>query len=79
MVVGQLAGERLMAALDYRLRDVAALSAVQVAVVLHALADHTALIVALTYRRDESSPWPEAQSLGRWLHDVGDQLEGWPA
>jgi len=30
---------------------------------------------ALQHRRDDSSPWPEATSIGRWLHDVGNDLE----
>lgn len=47
----------------------------QVAMVLHALADHTAIMSALKYRPDPTSPWPEANSIGRWLHDVGDDLE----
>ena len=47
----------------------------QVAMVLHALADHTAIMSALKHRPDETSPWPEATSIGRWLHDVGNELE----
>ena len=48
----------------------------QVAMVLHALAaDHVATMSALKYRRDDTSPWPEATSIGRWLHDVGDDLK----
>ncbi|HEU5376391.1 MAG TPA: hypothetical protein VFV38_13180 [Ktedonobacteraceae bacterium] len=47
----------------------------QVALVLHALANHTAIISAFKHRRDATSPWPEALSVGRWLHDVGNDLE----
>lgn len=46
----------------------------QVAAVLHALADHTALVQAVSWR-----PEPDegaALSVGRWLHDLGDLLEG---
>lgn len=47
--------------------------------VLHALADHTAIMQALKHRSDPTSPWPEATSVGRWLHDVGHNLENiWP-
>lgn len=73
-VVGEPAADRLMRQLDYRLHpDAAPLNRDQVAVVLHALADHTALMAALEHRR-EDTPWPEATSVGRWLHDVGNQL-----
>ena len=75
-VADEPAADRLMRSLDYRLSSVIEpLTPEQVAVVLHALADHTALQAALAYRRDIASPWPEATSLGRWLHEVGDQLE----
>lgn len=50
-------------------------SAIQVAIVLHALADHTAIMQMLAYRPDSTSPWPQATSAGRWLHDVGNDLE----
>lgn len=49
---------------------------IQVAVVLHALADHTAIMSMLNHRHDETSPWPHATSVGRWFHDVGHDLEG---
>jgi len=64
-----------MRSLDYRRRavEVEPLTPVQVAVVCHALADHTALLEALRYA--PGGPWPEARSVGRWLHAVGDQLE----
>lgn len=76
MVAGQRAADRLMLALDYRLSPgVAPLTEEQVAVVLHALADHTALMAALAYRPDPTSPWREALSVGHWLHDAADQLE----
>lgn len=47
----------------------------QVAAVLHGLADHTALMAALDYSKPEDGYWPEATSLGRWLHDTANQLE----
>lgn len=75
-VAGEPAGKRLMKALDNRRFDGAAKpNANQVAMVLHALADHTAIMEALKYRPDLTSPWPEATSIGRWMHDTGDQIE----
>lgn len=75
-VAGQPAADRLMGALDYRLHPgTRRLSRDQVAVVLHALADHTAIQAALVYRPDLASPWPHATSMGRWLHDVADDLD----
>ncbi|MFS0885306.1 hypothetical protein [Aeromicrobium sp. 179-A 4D2 NHS] len=67
--------------MDYRLSPgVEPLTEEQVAVVLHSLADHTALIQAIDY-----TPRPEgrsyslydeaATSVGQWLHDVADDLE----
>ncbi len=50
----------------------------QVAMVLHALADHTALEQARAYDRIkdgvEDKFWPTSLSVGRWLHDLGDYL-----
>jgi hypothetical protein len=75
-VCGESAADRLWRSLDYRLSPTTpGLTRNQVAIVLHALADHTAITEALRYRRDESSPWPEANSLGRWFHDTADQME----
>lgn len=52
----------------------------QIAMVLHALADHTSLMQAVGWRRGEG-PWPEATSVGRWLHHYGDHMRdsvwGW--
>jgi hypothetical protein len=45
----------------------------QLAVVLHALADHTALVAALNF--DRSGAWPDATSVGRFLHAWGDRFE----
>lgn len=76
MVAGQPASLRVMQSLDNRRFDGAQKpNAVQVAMVLHALADHTAIMEALKHRPDPTSPWQEATSVGRWLHDVGDDLE----
>jgi hypothetical protein len=75
-VAGESAAERLMRSLDYRLAPEARhLTQREVAIVMHALADHTAIMAALEYARDETCPWPEARSLGRWFHAVGDELE----
>lgn len=77
IVAGKPAHERLMQQIQHERRrfvETDPPSASQVAMVLHALADHTAIMTALQYRR-EDGPWPEATSIGRWLHDVGDDLE----
>lgn len=42
----------------------------QVAMVLHALADYTALQQALRWGSAEDP----AQSVGRWLHDLADEI-----
>lgn len=73
------AADRLMRSLDYRLSPPGTerLTPVQVAVVLHALADHTALEEARTYRRvdgEQGDYWPTSRAIGRWLHDTADQL-----
>lgn len=76
VVAGESAADRLMRSLDYRLApDARRLTPVEVAIVLHALADHTALEAAREWRPDPSSPWPRSLSIGRWLHDTADQLE----
>jgi len=77
MVAGVPASERLMQQVNYRRRytDTGVITPQQVAVVLHALADHTAIMTMLDHRLDETSPWPEATSIGRWFHDVGNELE----
>lgn len=75
MVAGQPAADRLMRQLDNRITGEPKPTHKQVAMVLHALADHTAIMQALRHRPDPTSPWPEANSVGRWLHDVGDDLE----
>lgn len=77
-VVGEDAHERLMRSIkdeERRVEGTDIPSQRQVAMVLHALADHTAIMAALEYRPDPTSPWPEATSIGRWLHDVGHVLE----
>lgn len=75
----ETAADRLMKAVDIQhstgLYDCEKPTPMQVAVVLHALADHTAIMSALKYRPDPTSPWPEATSIGRWYHDVGSDLE----
>jgi hypothetical protein len=73
-VSDQYAADRLMEQISYQQRRIpgATPTHMQVAMVLHALADHTAIMSALKHRPDPTSPWPEATSVGRWLHDVGD-------
>lgn len=76
-VAGEPAADRLMRALDYRLTpDTSPLTRDQVAVVLHALADHTAIMAALEWRTEPNGYSPSATSVGRWFHDVADALEG---
>lgn len=78
-VAGQLMSIRIMQSIHNqkagRFSHVDVPSEEQVAMVFHALADHTAIMEALKHRPDPTSPWPEATSVGRWLHDVGDSLE----
>lgn len=80
-VAGEAAGVRLMRSLDYRLvrGKFPPLTPGQVAVVLHALADHTALEAAREWRYEPDAPWPRSRSIGRWLHDTADQLEAFDA
>ncbi len=47
----------------------------QIAMVLHALADHTAIQHAQTFSLDEDSPWPASTSIGRFLHAYGDRFD----
>lgn len=76
LVVGQPAIDRLMRQVAQASRTIPGETPTlrQVAMVLHALADHTALQAALRYRDDDGP----ATSVGRWLHAVGDQAE-WAA
>lgn len=74
-VSGGNATDRLMQSLDNRRTGEPKPSKLQVAMVLHALADHTAIMKMLKHRPDPTSPWPEATSIGRWFHDVADELE----
>ncbi len=77
MVAGEPAADRLMRSLDNRRFDGEIKpSKEQVSMVLHALADHTAIMEMLKHRPDPTSPWQEATSVGRWFHDVADCLEG---
>ncbi len=75
--MGERMADRLRRALDYRLHpDAEPITDSQLAVVLHALADHTALLAALDYRPPADGHWPQATSLGRWFHDTADQFDG---
>lgn len=78
-VAGQNATDRLMGQIHQENRriDGEPPTAMQVAMVLHALADHTAIMEMLKHRPDPTSPWPKATSVGRWFHDVGDAMEGY--
>ena len=69
------AGDRIMRSLDNRITGEPKPTPKQVAMVLHALADHTVILSALEHRPDPTSPWPQATSMGRWFHDVADDLE----
>jgi hypothetical protein len=46
----------------------------QLAMVMHALADHTLIQAAMAYDTSQT-PWPEATSIGRFFHAVGDLLD----
>lgn len=80
------ASDRIMRSLDNRRTGAAKPTRVQVAMVLHALADHTAIMQMTRYDRmgkaqqgedpkKETSYWPTETSIGRWFHAVGDDLE----
>lgn len=81
MVAGEPAAERLIKYTQQQYRyhltasEGGVVNPLQIALVLHALADHTAIMEALKHRPDPDSPWPEATSIGRWLHDVADDIE----
>lgn len=76
------AANRIMKQLDNRLTGEPKPTRKQVAMVLHALADHTAIMHMVDFdRRDRFHPgqeeklWPTETSIGRWFHAVGDDLE----
>ncbi len=75
-VAGRPAIDRLMGQVAQEARTIPgpAPTLRQVAMVLHALADHTALLAALEHDRS-GTHWPDATSVGRWLHAVGDQAQ----
>lgn len=75
-------GDRLMKQLDNRLTGEDKPTRKQVGMVLHALADHTAIMHMTQYDRQskwhpdkEEEYWPTETSIGRWFHAVGDDLE----
>ena len=85
-VSGENAGDRIMRNLDNRITGEPKPTKKQVAMVLHALADHTAICVMVKYDRmgkaqqgedptKETKFWPTETSIGRWFHDVGHELE----
>lgn len=73
-VCGQPAADRLLAHVHWLAPpNDPPISADVVAIILRALADYTALVEAVRWRPDPTDPSP-AVSVGRWLHDVADQL-----
>jgi hypothetical protein len=79
------AADRIMRSLDNRLMGEPKPSRKQVGMVLHALADHTAIMEMVQLDRldhhgsnagKETKYWPTETSIGRWFHAVGDDLEG---
>lgn len=81
------ASDRIMRSLDNRrYPKVQRPTRKQVAMVLHALADHTAIMEMTRFDRlehngsnkgEETKYWPTETSIGRWFHRVGDDLEDW--
>ncbi len=49
----------------------------QIALMFRALADHTAIMQALHFDPDPTSPWPQATSLGRWYLAMRDAFKDW--
>ncbi len=48
----------------------------QIAMVLHALADHTSIMQALNFDPEPGrTRWPSATSVGRFLHAYGDRFD----
>lgn len=76
-VAGQPAKDRLMEAVvrEHNFYGGECPSPHQVAIVLHALADHSAIMEMLQYNVDFKSPWPQATSIGRWFHALGHEME----
>ena len=83
IVAGEPAADRLMKALDNRITGEPKPTRKQVAMVLHALADHTAIMQMVNYDMRDLYPnqdrkteyWPTETSIGRWFHAVGSELE----
>lgn len=79
----EIAADRIMKQLDNRLTGEPKPTRKQVGMVLHALADHTAIMHMVAFDRmskwhkgKEEELWPTETSIGRWFHGVGDDLEG---
>lgn len=49
-------------------------SSAQTAILLHALADHTMMVDAVLFDPDPTHA-PEATSVGRWMHALGDEFD----
>ena len=75
-----------MRSLDNRLTGEPKPTRLQVAMVLRAMADHTAIMEMVKYDRMGREPqgedpaketkwWPTETSIGRWFHAVSAQLE----
>ena len=74
LIGGIEAQERLMGQINRRSAHSNEPTVEQVQIVLHALADHTALQEAVNHRPDGANG--AAGSVGRWLHDLADYLQG---
>ena len=79
---GEDAADRIMKALDNRMTGEPKPTRKQVGMVLHALADHTAIMEMVQFDRSdkwhpgqEEKLWPTETSIGRWFHRVADDLE----
>lgn len=86
MVGNESAADRLLRSLDNRRDGTPKPTPAQVAMVMRALADHTAIMQMVRYDRmgkeqqgeksnEETKWWPTETSIGRWFHGVADQLE----
>lgn len=46
----------------------------ELARVFEAMADHTLIMGMIHHQPDPTSPWPEATSVGRWMHSAAYYL-----
>ena len=68
-LMAQVRNQRLMEGVEHPTPE-------QVAIVLHALADHTAIMQALCWTSIAWTQGEAATNVGRWFHAVADDLEG---